>query len=86
MKTVAIIPARGGSKGIPRKNLYSFSGKPLIYWNITAALQIEAGVPSADIHRLQETGPSHSQLELPGLYIKHANLARSIHGYQQIPH
>ena len=41
MKTIAIIPARGGSKGIPRKNLYPFNGKPLIYWNIEAALQAE---------------------------------------------
>ncbi len=41
MKTVAIIPARGGSKGIPRKNVYPFNGKPLICWNIEAALQAE---------------------------------------------
>lgn len=39
MKTIAIIPARGGSKGIPRKNIYPFNDKPLIYWNIQAALQ-----------------------------------------------
>lgn len=38
MKVVAIIPARGGSKGIPRKNLVNFSGKPLIQWSIEAAL------------------------------------------------
>ncbi len=38
MRVAAIIPARGGSKGIPRKNLYSFNGKPLIYWNIEAAI------------------------------------------------
>lgn len=37
MKTVAIIPARGGSKGIPRKNVYPFNGKPLICWSIEAA-------------------------------------------------
>ena len=39
MKVVAIIPARGGSKGIPRKNLVKFLGKPLIQWSIEAALK-----------------------------------------------
>lgn len=35
--TVAIIPARGGSKGIPRKNLVNVCGKPLIAWSILQA-------------------------------------------------
>lgn len=35
---LAIIPARGGSKGIPRKNVLNLCGKPLIVWNIEAAL------------------------------------------------
>lgn len=35
--TVAIIPARGGSKGIPRKNLVDLCGKPLIAWSILQA-------------------------------------------------
>ena len=34
---VAIIPARGGSKRIPRKNIKEFSGKPMIAWAIEAA-------------------------------------------------
>ena len=42
MKTVAIIPARGGSKGIPRKNIHPFNGKPLICWNIEAALNAKS--------------------------------------------
>ena len=37
-KIVAIIPARGGSKGIPRKNLASLNGKPLLYYSVTACL------------------------------------------------
>ncbi|WP_405605378.1 cytidylyltransferase domain-containing protein [Polaribacter sp. Asnod1-A03] len=39
MKVIAIIPARGGSKGIPRKNLVNYSGKPLMQWTIEAALE-----------------------------------------------
>lgn len=39
MNCIAVIPARGGSKGIPRKNLRSFAGWPLIAWSIAAARQ-----------------------------------------------
>ena len=38
MNVVALITARGGSKGIPRKNLAPVAGKPLIAWTIAAAL------------------------------------------------
>ena len=38
-EVLAIIPARGGSKGIPRKNILSFAGQPLIAWSIAAAKQ-----------------------------------------------
>ena len=38
-KAVAIIPARGGSKRIPRKNIKLFHGKPLISYSIEAALK-----------------------------------------------
>jgi N-acylneuraminate cytidylyltransferase len=34
---LAVIPARGGSKGIPRKNLRPIAGKPLVVWSIEAA-------------------------------------------------
>ena len=36
---VAIIPARGGSKRIPRKNIKLFKGKPIIYWSINKAIK-----------------------------------------------
>ena len=39
MKRLAIIPARGGSKRIPRKNVKDFLGKPIIAYSIEAALQ-----------------------------------------------
>jgi N-acylneuraminate cytidylyltransferase len=36
---LALIPARGGSKGIPRKNIRNFAGYPLIAWSIAAGLK-----------------------------------------------
>jgi len=41
MKVLAVIPARGGSKGIPRKNLASFLGRPLVTWSVEHALESE---------------------------------------------
>ena len=37
MNILGIIPARGGSKSIPKKNIKLLAGKPLIYWTIKAA-------------------------------------------------
>lgn len=45
-EVLAIIPARGGSKGIPRKNLQPLHGKPLIVWTI------EAGQKASLVDRL----------------------------------
>ena len=39
MKNIAIIPARGGSKRIPRKNIKPFMGKPILAYSIETALQ-----------------------------------------------
>jgi N-acylneuraminate cytidylyltransferase len=39
VKSIAIIPARGGSKRIPRKNIRSFCGKPIIHYPIKVALE-----------------------------------------------
>ena len=44
--TLAIIPARGGSKGIPRKNLKDLAGKPLLAWTIEQAL----ATPGLDVY------------------------------------
>ena len=41
IKTIAIIPARGGSKRIPKKNIKPFFGKPLIAYSIETALKSE---------------------------------------------
>ncbi len=41
MSLLAVIPARGGSKGIPRKNIRLLRGKPLIAYSIEAALNVD---------------------------------------------
>jgi CMP-N,N'-diacetyllegionaminic acid synthase len=38
-KIIAIIPARQGSKGLAKKNIIDFLGKPLLFWSIEAALK-----------------------------------------------
>jgi CMP-N,N'-diacetyllegionaminic acid synthase len=38
MDILGLIPARGGSKGVPRKNLAPVAGKPLLAWTVDAAL------------------------------------------------
>ena len=46
MRTLVLIPVRGGSKGVPRKNLREVAGKPLVVWTIEQALAIT--VPSGE--------------------------------------
>ena len=41
MKILAIIPARGGSKSVPRKNIVKVNGRPLISYTISAALMVD---------------------------------------------
>ena len=43
MNVICIIPARGGSKGLPRKNVLPLCGRPLLAWNILAALEACGG-------------------------------------------
>lgn len=55
--TLGLIPARGGSKGIPRKNIRLMAGKPLIAWTIEAALcstRLDAVVVSTDDEEIAE--------------------------------
>jgi len=54
---VAIIPARGGSKRIPRKNIKDFCGKPMIAWSIEAAKAsgyFDRIIVSTDDHEIAE--------------------------------
>lgn len=54
---IAIIPARGGSKRIPEKNIRNFKGKPMIAWSIEAAIAsklFDHIVVSTDDQRISE--------------------------------
>ena len=42
MKVLGLIPARGGSKEVPRKNIKKFNGKPLVAYSIEVALQAQS--------------------------------------------
>ncbi len=60
MSNVAVIPARGGSKRIPRKNIRDFLGKPIIAYSIEIALEsglfdeVMVSTDDADIARVAE--------------------------------
>ena len=56
-KYLAVIPARGGSKGIPRKNIKEIAGKPLIAWSIEHAKKcqlIDRVIVSTDCSEIAE--------------------------------
>ncbi|SDX87754.1 pseudaminic acid cytidylyltransferase [Delftia lacustris] len=59
---VAIIPARGGSTRIPRKNIRNFAGKPIISWSIEAALSsgcFDHVIVSTDDDEIADIARSH---------------------------
>lgn len=59
---LAVIPARGGSKRIPMKNVASFHGKPIIGWSIRAALDsgcFDHVVVSTDSEQIAEIAVRH---------------------------
>ncbi len=62
MKTVAIIPARGGSKRVPRKNVRPFCGKPIIAYSIEAARQtglFDEVIVSTDDEEIADVAGQH---------------------------
>ncbi len=61
-KVLALIPARGGSKGIKDKNIREIEGKPLIAYSIEAAKEsgyIDDVVITTDSERIKEVGEKH---------------------------
>ncbi|PKD16750.1 acylneuraminate cytidylyltransferase [Salegentibacter salinarum] len=58
-KIIAVIPARGGSKRIPKKNILEINGKPMLAWTIEAALKskyINEVLVSTDDEEIAEVG------------------------------
>jgi CMP-N-acetylneuraminic acid synthetase len=74
-EVLALIPARGGSKSIPRKNLAPIAGHPLVAWSIAAALEsrrVTKIVVSTDDEEIRETARRYGAL-VP--FLRPANLA-----------
>ncbi|AVX88238.1 MULTISPECIES: pseudaminic acid cytidylyltransferase [Pseudomonas] len=93
MNSVAIIPARGGSKRIPRKNLLTFDGVPMIVRSIRTALDsglFEQVVVSTDDAEIAELALAHGA-QVP--FLRPAELADDftgtaaviVHALQQLP-
>lgn len=74
-KVVAVIPARGGSKRVPKKNIVDFFGKPLISWTIEAAISsgiFDRVIVSTDSEEIAEVSV-RSGAEVPILRDKSAD-------------
>lgn len=77
---IAIIPARGGSKRIPRKNIKAFHGKPMIAYSITVAKQsglFDKIIVSTDDSEIAEVARLHGA-EIP--FMRPKNLADDFTG------
>jgi N-acylneuraminate cytidylyltransferase len=75
VEILAIIPARGGSKGVPRKNIKSLGGHPLIAYSIAAGLnssQVNRVIVSTDDKEIAEIAKSYGA-EVP--FIRPADIA-----------
>ena len=92
--TLGLILARGGSKGIPRKNLKLLAGKPLIAWTIEAALQsqqLSSIVVSTDDPEIAQVA-QHWGADIP--FLRPTELAQDdtpsikpvLHALAELPH
>lgn len=93
LKVLALIPARGGSKGLPRKNVLELSGKPMIAWSIEAAKgsrYIDNVVVSTDDDEIAAVSRKHGA-EVP--FMRPDSLAQdgsttidvAVHAVKQLP-
>jgi CMP-N,N'-diacetyllegionaminic acid synthase len=75
-KILAIVPARGGSKGLPQKNILDCAGKPLIAWSIEAALKskyVDRVLISTDCDKIAKIAKNYNAW-VP--FIRSPNLAK----------
>lgn len=75
MKTLCVIPARGGSKGVPNKNIRPLGGRPLLDWTLRAAIRsrwIDYVVVSTDSEKVadvaRDCGAPHVHVTGPNLH------------------
>ena len=76
MRVLGLVPARGGSKGVPRKNVRALQGRPLLAWTAEAALAargLARVVLSTDDEAIAEVGRACG-LEVP--FVREPALAR----------
>ncbi len=66
MKTISVVLARGGSRGIPKKNITDFCGKPLMAWTIEHCLQggVDQVFVSSDSEEILETGSRYGGIPI----------------------
>lgn len=85
MTPLYIIPARGGSKGIPRKNIKPLCGRPLIAYSIDAAIgagaDVQSVILSTDDEEIADTARG---LGLPVDYMRPAELATDTAGSREV--
>ena len=81
---VAIIPARGGSKRIPNKNINNFNGKPIISWSIKCAFKtklFDRIIVSTDNQEIAKTAKQYGA-EVP--FIRPKNLSNDSVGIIEV--
>ena len=73
-RVIAVVPARGGSKSVPGKNIRPLGGKPLLAWSIDVARQmseIDRIIVSTDDEQIASVGRAHGA----EVYARPAHLA-----------
>lgn len=81
---IAVIPARGGSKRIPRKNIKNFLGKPMIAWSIETAIAsqlFERIIVSTDDLEISEVAKTYGA-EVP--FVRPADLSNDYAGTTEV--